>query len=90
MPKTNELKPENQELEKLSSYFEKYIKLIKAEISEGDKKIATGGIDDKQQTELQNKKQELTTKIEKAQSYLDKIRVPENRNFVDLGQPKKY
>src|SRR5437868_7016649 len=87
MPKLNKLNPE---LEKLENYLEKYVKAMKDEVSRCDETLKLKETNKKQQSELQHQKKELETKIEKAQLYLDKIRVPENRNFIELGQPKKY
>lgn len=67
----------NPEAEKLGNYLEKYIETTKEKVSHYDESKS-------------KEKKKLEEKIEKAQSYLDKIRVPESRNFIDLGQYKKY
>jgi hypothetical protein len=78
------------EKEKLGDSLEKYVKIMEDEISRCDEKLNSGEVDERQSSELKNKKQELEKKIEKAKTYLDMIRVPESRNFVELGQPKKH
>jgi len=62
-------------LEKLKELLEKYVETAKNKVDK---------IDEEQQ------KQELEAKIEQAQLYLDKIKAPENRNFIKIGRPKKY
>ncbi|CAG8671238.1 8745_t:CDS:2 [Ambispora gerdemannii] len=82
----------NPELEKLDNFLIKYEKIIKEEVSRCDEKLESVEINEKQKTELRNKKQELETKFEKAQSYLDKIRIPENlceRYGFKYGDDKK-
>jgi len=86
MTKSNELSPELE----LDNFLIKYVETIKDKVNCCDEKLNSGEINEKQKTELQNQKQELETKFEKAQSYLVQLRVPENRNFFELGQPKKY
>ena len=61
----------NPELEKLGDSLKKYIKMMKDEINHCDEKLNSGKVDEKQQSELQNQKQELEKKIEKAKTYLD-------------------
>jgi len=80
----------NPELEKLGDFLEKYVKIMEDEINYCATKLKSGEVNEKQSSELQNQKQKLEIKIGKAKNYLDTIRVPENRNFVELGQPKKY
>ncbi|CAG8535108.1 1742_t:CDS:2 [Paraglomus occultum] len=45
--------------------------------------------DEVNKSEKSGEKQKLETKIEKAQLYLDKVKIPQNRNFIELDQPKK-
>jgi len=71
------LNKSNPELEKLGNLLEKYIEVMKEKVNSYDETKS-------------EEKQKLEEKIEKAQSYLDKIKVPKSRNFVELGQPKKY
>ncbi|CAG8497659.1 29278_t:CDS:2 [Gigaspora margarita] len=61
----------NPEAEKLGNYLEKYIEATKEKVSHYDESKS-------------GERKKLEEKIEKAQSYLDKIRVPESRNFIDL------
>lgn len=80
----------DKEIKELGIFLEKYVNAMKDEIEKCDEKLKTKNIDDNQKSEIQKQKQELEVKTQKVQPYLDKVKIAENSDFVELGQPKKY